>query len=249
MRGLGATDGPAGNGREAGPNRPARWRRRVLPFTPRGRRAAVRVAAGVAALALLPGAWIQVGTASRLRTPRSVPRAPVAVVFGAGLLGRQPSRYLARRLDTAATLYRDHTVRAILVTGDNSRTDYDEPGVMRAYLRRAGVPGVRVVEDHAGFDTWDSCTRAKRIFGVGRAVLVSQAFHIRRAVALCTAAGIDAYGVGVDDHHDLTWYYCAGREVAAADKAVLDAALRPDPHFLGHREPGIARALADAARC
>jgi vancomycin permeability regulator SanA len=105
------------------------------------------------------------------------------------------------------------------------------------------VPEDKVVLDYAGFDTWDSCSRAKRVFGVDRAVLVSQGFHIRRALALCAAAGIDAYGIGVDERHDATWYAGGARELLAAGKAALDVAARPDPHFLGPRETGVARAL------
>ena len=122
---------------------------------------------------------------------RTCRAAPVAIVFGAGLWNGEPSPYLAHRLDAAAALYDRGTVRAVLVTGDNSRHDYDEPDAMRAYLLRHGVPAHKIVSDYAGFDTWDSCSRAHRIFGVDRAVLVSQGFHIRRALALCTAAGVD----------------------------------------------------------
>ncbi|QJS14557.1 DUF218 domain-containing protein [Streptomyces argyrophyllae] len=196
-------------------------------------------------LALLPSAWLYVSTADRLRTTADVPRTEVAVVFGAGLWKQgQPSPYLAHRLDAAAALYRAGRIEVVLVTGDNSRKDYDEPDAMRAYLTRHGVPDARIVGDYAGFDTWDSCVRAKKIFGVDRAVLISQDFHIRRAVALCEAAGVTSYGVGVDAEHDVTWYYGGTREVFAAGKAVLDAVFQPDPTFLGPREPGVARALA-----
>jgi vancomycin permeability regulator SanA len=196
-------------------------------------------------LALLPMTWLYVSTADRLRTTADVPRTEVAVVFGAGLWARdEPSPYLARRLDAAAELYRAGRIEVVLVTGDNSREDYDEPSAMRAYLARHGVPGTRIVSDYAGFDTWDSCVRAKKIFGVDRAVLISQGFHIRRAVALCEAAGVDSYGVGVADKHDVTWYYGGTREVFAAGKAALDAVFRPAPRFLGPKEPGVARALA-----
>ncbi|GAA2441231.1 ElyC/SanA/YdcF family protein [Streptomyces macrosporus] len=196
-------------------------------------------------LGLLPATWLRVTTGDRVRTVDSAPPAPVAVVFGAGLWDGEPSPYLAHRLDAAAELYERGTVRAVLVTGDNSRHDYDETGAMRAYLVRHGVPAEDVVGDHAGFDTWDSCSRARRIFGVERAVLVSQDFHIRRALALCRAAGVDAYGVGVAEPRDVTWHHGALREVAGAVKAGLEAAFTPDPHFLGPREKGLERALAD----
>jgi vancomycin permeability regulator SanA len=117
---------------------------------------------------------------------------------------------------------------------------------MRTYLTERGVPDDRIVSDYAGFDTWDSCVRAKEIFGVERALLVSQGFHIRRAVALCRSAGVEAYGVGVAEPHDATWYYGGVREMFAAGKASLAAVFRPDPKFLGEREPGVRDALAAA---
>ena len=118
-------------------------------------------------------------------------------------------------------------VKVVLVTGDNSRVEYDEPDAMRVYLTERGVPDGRIVSDYAGFDTWDSCVRAKKIFGVDRAVLVTQGFHIRRAVALCDAAGIESYGVGVAEPHDAVWYYGGTRELFAAGKAALDACSSP----------------------
>lgn len=197
----------------------------------------------LAVLTLAPMTWLFVSTGGRVTDVGEAPPAPVAVVFGAGLWDGQPSPYLAHRLDAAAELYRRGTVRAVLVTGDNSRTEYDEPGAMRGYLERHGVPGDRIADDYAGFATWDSCARAKRIFGVDKALLVSQSFHVRRAVALCRAAGIDAHGVAVDERHDVTWWYGGAREVAAAAKAAFDASVRPDPHFLGPKEPGVDAAL------
>ncbi|EFL41479.1 SanA/YdcF family protein [Streptomyces griseoflavus] len=222
-------------------------RRPRLPRTRTGWRRLVQGVVTVCVLALLPATWLRLATDDRLRTTADVPRAEVAVVFGAGLWDGEPSPYLAHRLDAAAELYRAGRIEVVLVTGDNSREEYDEPDAMRAYLTRHGVPGSRIVSDYAGFDTWDSCVRAKKIFGVDRAVLISQGFHIRRAVALCETAGVSSYGVGVDDRHDVTWYYGTVRELFAAGKAALDAAFRPDPHFLGPKEPGVRRALAEAS--
>jgi vancomycin permeability regulator SanA len=159
------------------------FRRPSLPRTRAGRRRAVQGFMLLCVLALLPATWMFVSTGDRLRTTADVPRTEVAVVFGAGLWEGEPSPYLAHRLDAAAKLYRDGRIEVVLVTGDNSREDYDEPDAMRAYLTRRGVPDRRIVSDYAGFDTWDSCVRAKKIFGVDRAVLISQGFHIRRAVA------------------------------------------------------------------
>ncbi|MFI2409902.1 vancomycin high temperature exclusion protein [Streptomyces sp. NPDC018947] len=225
-----------------------RWRPRRprLPRTRRGQRRLVQALAAGCVLALLPATWMHLVTGDRLRTTADVPRTEVAVVFGAGLWQGEPSPYLAHRLDAAAELYRAGRIDVVLVTGDNSREEYDEPDAMRAYLVRHGVPDGHIVSDYAGFDTWDSCVRAKKIFGVDRAVLISQGFHIRRAVALCREAGVVSYGVGVDERHDATWYYGGVREVFAAGKAALDAVFEPDPRFLGPKEPGVAEALADA---
>ncbi|MFK0290854.1 vancomycin high temperature exclusion protein [Streptomyces sp. NPDC090442] len=220
------------------------WLRRIRPpRTRRGQRRAFQVVVALSVFALLPATWLNATAGPRVRTVADVPAAPVAVVFGAGLWNGEPSPYLADRLDAAVRLYRAGTVRAVLVTGDNGRTDYDEPDAMRGYLVRHGVPAGKIVGDHAGFDTWDSCARAHRVFGVDRAVLVSQGFHIRRALALCSAAGIDAYGVGVAARHDVTWAYGGVREILAAGKATAEAVLRPDPHFLGPKENGLAAAL------
>ncbi|MFE0255159.1 vancomycin high temperature exclusion protein [Streptomyces sp. NPDC059010] len=219
-------------------------RRPRLPRTRTGQRRLVQAVMAGCVLALLPATWMYVVTGDRLRTTADVPRTDVAVVFGAGLWDGEPSPYLAHRLDAAAELYRAGRIEVVLVTGDNSREDYDEPDAMRAYLTRHGVPDSRIVSDYAGFDTWDSCVRAKEIFGVDRAVLISQGFHIRRAVALCQEAGVASYGVGVDAKHDVTWYYGGTRELFAAGKAALDAVFEPDPRFLGSKEPGVAKALA-----
>ncbi|MFC1411023.1 vancomycin high temperature exclusion protein [Streptacidiphilus sp. N1-12] len=222
---------------------PGRWtRRRAAALrTRRGQRRAFQAGVVLTVLVSLPPAWLYAAETGRLRTVASAPSAPVAVVFGAGLVDGRPSPYLAGRLDAGLALYRAGKVRALLVTGDNGHVGYDEPDAMRSYLLGHGVPADRIVRDYAGFDTWDSCTRAHRIFGVDRAILVSQGFHIRRAVALCEAAGIDSYGVGVDEPHDATWYYGGVRELPAAGEAALQVLFTPDPHLLGPRVNTLAR--------
>jgi vancomycin permeability regulator SanA len=217
------------------------------------RRRAVQALMLCCVLGLLPATWLRVSTGDIRMTSGAAdsvadraPSAPVALVFGAGLWDGEPAPDPAHRLDTAARLYERGKVRAVLVTGDNSRKEYDEPDAMRDYLTERGVPARRIAADFAGFDTWDSCTRASRVFGVGRALLVSQDFHIRRAVALCRAAGIDSYGVSVPEPRDITWYAGGAREIPGAAKAAFEASVTPDPHFLGPHEPGVDRALADA---
>jgi vancomycin permeability regulator SanA len=199
------------------------------------------------ALLLTPLAWVLASSAPYTHSAASVPDAPVALVLGAGLRGDgSPTPFLAGRLDVAADLYRRGKVKVLLVSGDNSRTSYDEPGAMRAYLVAKGVPGRVVVADYAGLDTWDSCARAHRIFGVSRVTVVTQEFHLPRAVALCRSVGIEAFGVG----HDTSAAYPSGtsygwfRESLASGKALWDAVVvRPDPRFLGPVESGVTAAL------
>ncbi|MBK6887011.1 MAG: YdcF family protein [Tetrasphaera sp.] len=139
------------------------------------------------------------------------PTADVTLVLGAGLTPDDtPSPCLAARLDVAAALRcRRARPNVLLLSGDNRYHDYDEPTAMRTYLVERGVPAERIVLDFAGRDTYDSCSRAKRIFRVDRMLVVSQGYHLPRAVATCQALGIDAQGVGdwsVRDTYDpVTW--------------------------------------------
>ncbi|MCP2164944.1 SanA/YdcF family protein [Goodfellowiella coeruleoviolacea] len=202
----------------------------------------------LATLGLAPITWAYASSAAYRSTPEEVPEAPVALVLGAGLTRQgTPSQFLAGRLDVAADLYRRGKVKVLLVSGDNSTTDYDEPSAMRAYLIGRGVPDRVIVADYAGFDTWDSCSRARRIFGVDRAIVVTQNFHLPRAVALCRAAGIDAYGVGHDSsgiNNGVGTYYGYVREAFASGKAMWDALVaKPDPRLLGPAETGVTDAL------
>lgn len=209
--------------------------------------AAVAVAAVL--LAFLPFVWTLASTAEHRHTAGTVPDRPVALVLGAGVRqDGQPSLLLARRLDTAAELYFDDRVSVILVTGDNSVEHYNETDTMAEYLVAAGVPADRIVGDYAGFSTWDSCVRAREVFGVEEATVVTQDFHLPRAVRLCRSAGIDAVGVADSSLRERTFATVYGwlREVPAAVAAAGTVLLRPDPTFLGEDEPGVHDALADA---
>lgn len=216
-------------------------------FVKRLRWKRVLVALGLlTALAATPWVWVQTSSAAHRHAAADVPRAPVALVLGAGLTrSGTPTPFLAGRLDVAADLYRRGKVEVLLVSGDNSTAGYDEPSAMRAYLIGRGVPEDVVVADYAGLDTWDSCTRAKRIFGVERATVVTQEFHLPRAVALCRSAGIEASGVGHDTSQwATTTAYGHFREAFAAGKAMWDGLVaQPDPRFLGPRETGVTSAL------
>lgn len=218
--------------------RPAR-RRRL-------RRVLIAAVSLVAAVALVVGgsyAWVRIDASAHQFTLANAPSADVALVLGAGLRSDgTPSEYLRYRLDDAAALFRAGRVKVLLVSGDNRTTEHDEPTAMRDYLVAKGVPGAKIVRDFAGQDTYDSCVRAKDIFGVSRLIVVTQQFHLARAVFLCRQVGIDADGVA--DPHPLVRNTPAVREVPAAVKASWDAVWQPDPRHLGPPEDGVRVALA-----
>jgi vancomycin permeability regulator SanA len=139
--------------------------------------------------------WVRANSDGHVYSEAAVPAAPVALVLGAQVYADgTPSAYLAARLDLAKRLLATGKVKAILLSGDHRSWDYDEPGSMEVYLLAHGVPARQIVLDYAGFDTYDSCARAKRIFGVRQAIVVTQSFHVGRAVALCRHLGVEATG-------------------------------------------------------
>lgn len=193
-------------------------------------------------LAAAPLAWFAASTDGRRTTVDQAKARPVALVLGAGLRrDGHPSLLLARRLDIAADLYHRGTVDAVLVSGADQ-----EPIAMRRYLLSAGVPDSKIVGDAAGFRTWDSCVRAREVYGVRSAIVVTQEFHLPRAIVLCGAAGIDATGVGdasLPARRTATIYGWL-REIPAAVKALGDVLLQRAPERVG--EP--TSTLADAVR-
>ncbi|WP_262283894.1 vancomycin high temperature exclusion protein [Micromonospora sp. MA102] len=203
---------------------------------------AALVAAGTAASV----AWVRGGAKGHLFTEADVPEAPVALVLGTKVKADgTPSPFLAARLEIAQRLLAAGKVRVILVSGDHMNDDYDEPDAMRRWLVDRGVPAGKVVLDHAGFDTYDSCARARRVFGVERATVVTQSFHLARAVSLCRHLGVAANGVGDDTarRYAQRWRVSATREYGACVKATLDVLSGRDPVHLGRRETGVDDAL------
>src|SRR5919202_2465346 len=190
------------------------------------------IAAGAALAGLLvAGANVLVMISARGRATDSVaelPHAQAALVLGAFVEpdGRMSSM-LADRVGQAATLWRAGKVERVLVSGDHHRWSYDEPDTMRKALLRAGVPARDIFTDHAGLNTWASMVRAKKVFGVRSAIVVTQAFHMPRALYLADAAGMRARGLTADLHE----YGAEGtgsrlRELAARVKAGAQAALQ-----------------------
>jgi SanA protein len=167
-----------------------------------------------------------------------VPRTEVAIVPGAlvdpdGTM----STMLADRVEQAARLWRAGKVGKVLVSGDHGSWKYDEPDTMRKALVRDGVPPRDVFEDHAGFDTWATMVRARGIFGVRHAVVVTQGFHMPRALFLAGQAGIDATGLTSDLHpYGFQGAKSDVREVLSRVKAIADVTLET-PAMAGPKIP------------
>jgi vancomycin permeability regulator SanA len=194
----------------------------------------------VAVVVAGPWALVSVATDAHRYDVPDVPPQQVALVFGAGLSGPDtPSPFLAHRLDLAVRLWQLHKVRQVLVSGDNSTIYHNESGVMRHYLVRHGVPDNVITEDHAGFDTYDSCYRAKAIFGVRSAVLVTQDYHLARALWTCRHVGVHAVGVGTSEWDTDTGLMVRlqARELLSDGKALWQTLIsKPAARFLGPPE-------------
>jgi SanA protein len=174
-------------------------------------------------------AYVALRYADRIVAADQAPEAEVALVFGAGLsASRRPSPVLAERIDAGLALYRAGKVSKVLLSGDNALPHHNETGAMRAYALAKGLPAEAILEDAAGLSTYDSCYRAVSVFGVKRALLVSQRFHLPRALFLSNSMGIDAYGVAADVHRSGRSPY-AVRELVSRSLALLMTWTRSAP--------------------
>ncbi len=179
-------------------------------------------------------------TSAHTFTVNNVPSDRVAIVFGAGLrYDGTPTPILQDRVDTAVQLYQKGKVSKLLMSGDNSFVDYNEPEAMRQYALSLGVPDEDITLDYAGRRTYDTCYRARYIFQVQSAILVTQSFHLPRAMFLCDSLGVTSTGVQANNIYfrkisRLIWNT---RELFATTQAVWDVyAAKPLP-ILGEPEP------------
>lgn len=168
------------------------------------------------------------------------PQAPVAIVFGAGLMrDGSPTPILRDRVATAAELYFNGKVEKILMSGDNRFIDYNEPQAMKEFALELGVPEQDIVLDYAGRRTYDTCYRAKSIFGVEQALLVTQHYHQPRALITCNGLGLPANGVESDkrSYNPRSMRFWRVREIPATLMAFIEVFItRPQP-VLGEPEP------------
>ena len=168
-----------------------------------------------------------------------VPARPVAVVFGAGVgPDGALSAVLKARVDAAVALYKAGKVQKLLMTGDNDRLSYNEVTPMKDYAVSCGVPARDVVRDYAGFHTFDSCYRARHVFDIHRAILVTQAFHLPRAIYAARALGIDAVGFAAPDAMDARAVaFFQARERWTTLGVLVDLAGGHKPRYPGPADP------------
>lgn len=163
--------------------------------------------------------------ARSIHSPADAPSRPVAIVFGAGLRrDGTPTTVLADRVATAAALFHGGKVERLLLSGGSATGHNDEPMAMRSLAIRLGVPPDAILIDAAGRRTLDTCWRARQHFGISDAILVTQRFHLPRAIATCAAVGLNAIGVQADLHpyHPRSRAFWHLRELPATWVALLE---------------------------
>lgn len=174
-----------------------------------------------------------------------VPKHNVAIVFGAGVYpDGTPTPFLQSRLLAAIKLYQLGKARVLLMSGDNSSSHYNEPVAMKRYVVAHGVPANAVVLDYAGYDTYDTCYRVRRLFGVDSAILVTHGYHLPRALMTCNDLGIKSVGVKADRVGSSFSKAYLVREVLSTNKAIFQLIFKPKPAVLGPKIDSVSAALS-----
>lgn len=166
-----------------------------------------------------------------------VPETKVALLLGTGknLNNGMPNAYFYNRIKAASDLYKSGKIQYIIVSGDNSTKDYNEPEDMQIELTKQGIPQDKIILDHAGFRTLDSVVRAKDIFGQTKLVIISQKFHNERAVFLAKENGMEAFGYNAEDVNKYAGLKTNLREYLAKAKAYWDLLFGVEPKFGGEK--------------
>lgn len=157
------------------------------------------------------------------------------IILGAGVWGDKPSPMLEDRLQEGIKLYQNNVSDKIIMSGDHGRKEYDEVNLMKNYAIEKGIPAEKIFMDHAGFSTYESIYRAKEIFGAKKVVIVSQTYHLYRALHIANSLGLEAYGVGADPRQYEGAINREIREILARDKDFVQCIFKPEPTYLGDK--------------
>lgn len=186
------------------------------------------------AIVLITNFYVKSNTENDIySTVKPVPKTKVAIIFGAGISNNKPSKYLKDRLDAGILLYKNNKVDKILLSGDNGNDAHDELTVMKLYCYAQGVDTNKIYIDYAGFDSYSTMYRAKHIFNVDTAVLVTQKYHLNRCIYLGNKLGVKSYGFSADNGEYKGYKYYMAREYLSVFKSVLDVMRNRQSRFLG----------------
>ncbi|MEC4004516.1 ElyC/SanA/YdcF family protein [Flavobacterium sp. SUN052] len=161
------------------------------------------------------------------------PKENVGIIFGAGIIGDKPSKYLRDRLDAGILLYKSKKINKILLSGDNGNDEHDELTVMKKYCFEKGVDTTKIYIDYAGFDTYSTMYRAKNIFKIDKAILITQEYHLNRAIYIGNKIGLASIGFSANLGDYRNYNYVCFREYFSIFKSVFDVARNRKPHFSG----------------
>lgn len=159
------------------------------------------------------------------------------LILGCGVRGNSPSLMLADRLSKGLELYQNGASQKLLMSGDHGKDDYDEVNVMKDFAIENGVASKDIFMDHAGFSTYESMYRAKEVFEADKILIVTQKYHLYRAVYDARALGLDAYGVAADEIAYAGQTYRDMREILSRNKDFFYTLFKPKPTYLGETIP------------
>ena len=184
---------------------------------------------------LLVNIYVIISTKSKIKNIDKIDKLDIdcIIVLGAGIRGNAPSPMLEDRLITGLELYNKNISNKIIVSGDHGRANYDEVNVMKNYLIEQNIPSENIFMDHAGFSTYDSIYRAKEIFKVNKAIIVTQEYHLYRALYIAKELGIEAYGVSATKRIYGNQMKRDIREFAARIKDFIKCIFKPKSKYLG----------------
>ncbi|MFK6999700.1 ElyC/SanA/YdcF family protein [Flavobacterium oreochromis] len=168
---------------------------------------------------------------------KNLPTTSVGIIFGAGIKDDKPSKYLKDRLDAGIRLYQTKKIQKILLSGDNGKEEHDELTVMKTYCYQHGVDTTKIYIDYAGFDSYSTLYRAKSIFKINQAILISQKYHLNRAIFIGNKLGVKSVGYSADKGQYKGYNYVRFREYFSRLKAFIDVLRNRKPKFLGTKIP------------
>lgn len=191
----------------------------------------------IIAVILLINFYVKIITKKQIVQEEITENVDCILVLGAGIWGDKPSPMLEDRLLQAISLYNNNVSSKIIMSGDHGKQDYDEVNIMKQFAIEKGIPSENIFMDHAGFSSYESIYRAKEIFGAKKIIIVTQKYHLYRALYIANKLGIEARGVGADPRQYAGATYREFREILARNKDFVKCIFKPEPTYLGETIP------------